>query len=112
MQKAMIDAFQSAPLRAALRRGQQAMCNVKGRSRLGSASNKKDFESKVGLVVARVTRGLKSVNLPPVSLRGSAERPDAAPLGLTPSRCVFPRLLTGFGLIKKRRRLGRAASHV
>ena len=88
------------------------MDNVKGRSRLASASNEKGLESKVGLVVARVARGLKSVNLPPVSLRGAAERSDAAPLRLAPSRCVFPRLLTGFGLIKKRRRLGRAASHV
>ena len=88
------------------------MDNVKGRSRLASVSTKKDLEWKAGLVVARVPLGLKSVNLPPVSLRGSAERPDAAPLCFTPSRCVFPRLLTGFGLIVKRRRLGRAASHV
>jgi hypothetical protein len=88
------------------------MDNLRGWSRLASISTKKGLESKTGLVVARVPRGLKPVNLPPVSLRGSAERPDAAPLRLAPSCCVFPRLLTGFGLIKKRRRLGRAASHV
>jgi len=49
------------------------MDNFRGRSRLASISTKKGLESKTGLVVARVPRGLKPVNLPPVSLRGSTE---------------------------------------